>query len=62
MLRSLRPVRRAAGGYGRESEARAALREMWPAFDQERIWNLILQTRRSGVLRYTRPRATGRKS
>jgi len=39
---------------GREEQARQALRELWPPFDQERIWNLILETRHNGVLCYTR--------
>ncbi len=39
---------------GRELEAHAIIRQMWPAFDQERIWKLILKTRRRGILRYTR--------
>ncbi len=39
---------------GRELEARAIIRQMWPTFDQERIWKLILKTRRRGILRYTR--------
>lgn len=42
---------------GREEQARQALRELWPAFDQERIWNLILETRHNGILCYTRPGA-----
>lgn len=37
---------------GRQSQARAELRKMWPVFDQERVWKLILQTRRRGILRY----------
>lgn len=37
---------------GREAQARDALRSLWPVFDQERIWTLILQTRRGGILRY----------
>ncbi len=39
---------------GREAQARQALQELWPPFDQERIWNLILETRHNGILRYTR--------
>jgi hypothetical protein len=39
---------------GREAEARDALKKMWPPFDQDRIWRLILETRRKGILRYTR--------
>ena len=39
---------------GRPSQARAALKRMWPVFDQDRVWKLILATRRKGILRYTR--------
>jgi hypothetical protein len=39
---------------GREAQARQALQELWPPFDQERIWNLILETRHNGILCYTR--------
>jgi len=39
---------------GREAQARQALQDMWPQFDQERIWNLIVETRRNGILCYTR--------
>ena len=39
---------------GREAEAHRALRELWPAFDQERIWDLILKKRHDGMLSYTR--------
>jgi len=42
---------------GREEQARQALSELWPPFDQERIWNLILETRRNGILCYTRKNA-----
>ena len=42
---------------GREAQARQALQEMWPPFDQERIWNLILETRHNGILCYTRKAA-----
>ncbi len=42
---------------GREEQARQALRELWPPFDQERIWNLILETRRNGILCYTHKNA-----
>lgn len=38
---------------GRKAQAHATLRKMWPPFDQDRIWKLILQTRRKGILRYT---------
>lgn len=38
---------------GREQQARQALRELWPASDQQRIWNLILEKRRAGMLSYT---------
>lgn len=38
---------------GRSREARVTLKKMWPPFDQDRIWKLILETRRTGVLRYT---------
>ncbi len=43
---------------GREMQARKTLQELWPPFDQERIWNLILETRRNGILCYTREDAT----
>jgi len=39
---------------GRALEAHAIIRQMWPAFDQQRIWKLILKTRRKDILRYTR--------
>ena len=39
---------------GREKQAHQALQELWPPFDQERIWNSILETRRNGILCYTR--------
>jgi hypothetical protein len=39
---------------GRLSLARKTIREMWPPFDQERIWQLILKTRRKGILQYVR--------
>jgi hypothetical protein len=39
---------------GREELAHQALQELWPPFDQERIWNLILETRHNGILCYTR--------
>jgi hypothetical protein len=39
---------------GREAQARQALHDLWPAFDQERIWNLILERRHDGILCYTR--------
>lgn len=39
---------------GRETQAREALQSMWPSFDQERMWNLIRETRRDGILSYTR--------
>lgn len=39
---------------GREAEAHQTLVELWPRFDQERIWNLILESRRNGILSYTR--------
>ena len=42
---------------GRESQAHKAIREMWPAFDQDRIWTLILKTRRRGLLRYVSRKA-----
>ena len=38
---------------GRKAQAHATLRKMWPPFDQQRMWKLILQTRRKGILRYT---------
>lgn len=42
---------------GRETQAREALQKMWPPFDQERMWKLILETRRCGILCYTRKNA-----
>jgi hypothetical protein len=42
---------------GRKAQAHTTLRKMWPPFDQQRMWNLILQTRRKGILRYTRTKA-----
>src|SRR6266566_1434911 len=39
---------------GREGQAHQALRELWPPFDQERMWKLILETRHNGILCYTR--------
>lgn len=39
---------------GREEQARQALQELWPPFDRERIWNLIVETRHNGILCYTR--------
>jgi hypothetical protein len=38
---------------GREEQAHQTLRDLWPPFDQERIWNLILEARRNGILCYT---------
>jgi hypothetical protein len=42
---------------GREEKAHQALRDLWPAFDQERMWKLIEETRRGGILCYTRKEA-----
>lgn len=39
---------------GREVQAHQALEELWPASDQQRLWNLILETRKKGVLSQTR--------
>ncbi len=39
---------------GREEKAHQALGDLWPTFDQERIWNLILETRHKGILCHTR--------
>jgi hypothetical protein len=39
---------------GRQSLAHKTIMEMWPRFDQERIWQLILKTRRKGILQYVR--------
>ena len=39
---------------GRKEQARKSLEELWPRFDVERVWGLIEQTRRNGILRYTR--------
>jgi hypothetical protein len=41
----------------REEQAHQALKEWWPTFDQERMWKLILETRRNGILCYTRKNA-----
>ena len=38
---------------GRRAQAHGALQQMWPAFDQERMWKLILKTRKEGMRRYT---------
>ena len=40
---------------GREAQAHRALQDMWPPSDLERMWELILETRRNGVLSYTPP-------
>jgi hypothetical protein len=37
---------------GREDQARRELQAMWPLFDRDRMWNLILEHRREGILRY----------
>jgi len=42
---------------GRETQAHEALRSMWPPFDQQRMWKLIEETRRDGILCYTRKNA-----
>lgn len=39
---------------GREERARHTLQLLWPPFDQERMWNSILDTRQKGLLCYTR--------
>ena len=39
---------------GREAEAHQEVQDMWPTFDQERIWKLILETRENGILSNTR--------
>src|SRR5690349_19245487 len=41
---------------GRPVQARNTLKKLWPPFDQDRIWKLVLATRRRGILRYTRPK------
>lgn len=38
---------------GREALARQGLDRMWPQFDQERMWELITETSRAGILSYT---------
>jgi hypothetical protein len=38
---------------GRQTQAHNTLRKMWPPFDQDRVWKLILETRRQGILGYT---------
>jgi hypothetical protein len=35
---------------GREQRAHAYLREAWPAFDQQRVWKEIIETRAGGIL------------
>jgi hypothetical protein len=35
---------------GRQAEAHSTLRRMWPPFDQDRVWKLILKTKRQGIL------------
>ena len=37
---------------GRENQARQELQAMWPKFDQDRMWGLIQEQRREGILRY----------
>lgn len=39
---------------GREAQSRRALQDLWPPFDQERLWKLVLQTRQEGILGETR--------
>ncbi len=39
---------------GREEQAHQVLHDLWPPFDSERIWNLILETRHNDILCYTR--------
>jgi hypothetical protein len=41
---------------GRPSLAHKTIAEMWPPFDQERVWRLILKTRQKGILQYARNR------
>jgi hypothetical protein len=43
---------------GRSSQAHKTIEEMWPAFDQQRIWKLILKTKRDGILNQTGHRAS----
>jgi hypothetical protein len=38
---------------GRQNDAYKALQQMWPIFDQQRVWQLILQTRAQGLRRYS---------
>jgi hypothetical protein len=35
---------------GREEQARAAVTEMWPGFDRDRVWKEIRKTRATGIL------------
>lgn len=42
---------------GRESQAYATIQEMWPAFDRQRIWQLMLKTRDQGVLQQVSSRS-----
>lgn len=37
----------------REPQARQALQELWPPFDQERLWKLIVDARQKGILSQT---------
>jgi len=39
---------------GREAQAHRALEELWPSSDQQRLWKLILETRKKGILSQTR--------
>jgi len=39
---------------GREVQAHRALQDMWPPFDLERMWELIVETRNNGILSNTR--------
>lgn len=39
---------------GREAQAHQELENMWPEYDQERMWELILVARQNGILSYTR--------
>lgn len=39
---------------GRKTKAQQEFQKMWPVFDQDVEWKMILETRKQGVLSYTR--------
>jgi hypothetical protein len=38
---------------GREAQARSAFNQMWPDWDRERVWRMILETRDTGLRKLT---------